>query len=46
MTEMADSIKGYCHQCDADREILLTVPWQDNSCTQCGSADVTVHQEA
>ena len=31
---------GYCHQCDARREILLTVSWQDNTCTECGSPDV------
>jgi len=31
---------GYCHQCDSRREILLTVSWQDNTCTECGSTDV------
>jgi ribosomal protein L40E len=39
-------VTGYCHQCDAEREILLTVPWQDNSCRRCGSTDVTVERES
>lgn len=33
---------GYCHRCAAEREIILTVPWQDDVCQTCGSPDVDV----
>ena len=32
--------EGYCYHCDAETEILLTVPWQQNSCSRCGGADL------
>lgn len=33
---------GYCNRCDAEREILVTVPWQEDVCQRCGSPDVVV----
>ncbi|WP_255291465.1 hypothetical protein [Natrinema sp. CBA1119] len=26
----------YCPNCDADREVRITVPWQDDFCLECG----------
>ncbi|GAD52146.1 hypothetical protein MBEHAL_0906 [Halarchaeum acidiphilum MH1-52-1] len=26
---------GYCPRCDAERTIRVTVPWQDDICTEC-----------
>lgn len=43
---MADSVVGYCDRCDAEREILLTVAWQDDTCVECGSTDVTIERES
>jgi hypothetical protein len=43
---MADSVTGYCYRCESEREILLTVAWQDNTCRRCGSSEVTIEQEA
>jgi glycerol-3-phosphate dehydrogenase len=43
---MPNTVTGYCHQCETEREILLTVPWQDDTCKRCGSTDVTTKQEA
>jgi len=42
---MAEFTEGYCNVCDAERELLLTAPWQDNNCKQCGSTDVERSQE-
>ena len=40
---MASSlVAGYCNRCDAEREIILTVPWQDDVCVRCGDSDVEV----
>ena len=33
---------GYCNQCDDTVEVHLTVPWQEDVCTRCGSTDVEV----
>jgi glycerol-3-phosphate dehydrogenase len=43
---MPDTATGYCCRCETEREILLTVPWQDDTCKYCGSTDVTIEQEA
>ena len=38
---MASTVaEGYCHRCDAERELIATVPWQDDVCATCGSGDV------
>lgn len=31
---------GYCHNCDDAVSIYVTVPWQANFCSRCGSEDV------
>jgi len=28
---------AYCSNCDAEREVRSTVPWQDDLCTHCGA---------
>ena len=33
---------GYCNLCDAEREVVVTVPWQEDVCAVCGSPDVVV----
>jgi len=40
---MASSlVAGYCNRCDAECEVIQTVPWQDDICARCGAPDVEV----
>lgn len=39
------AVSGYCYRCDAEREVILTVPWQDDTCVECGASDVEVPDE-
>ncbi len=43
---MSDTLTGCRHEYKTEREIILTVPWQDNTCRRCGSTDITTEQEA
>lgn len=35
-------VAGYCNRCEAERDVVLTVPWQEDACVRCGGADVEV----
>jgi glycerol-3-phosphate dehydrogenase len=43
---MPDTVAGHCYTCGADRQILVTVPWQDDQCAACGSTDVEITEPA
>ncbi len=36
---------GYCNQCDAPRLIHQSVPWQDDTCADCGGTDVEIRSD-
>ncbi len=29
--------EAYCRRCECPREVVKTVPWQDDLCRQCGA---------
>lgn len=34
----AVTYEAYCENCEEDRSVMRTVPWQDDSCMECGAA--------
>lgn len=35
-------VAGYCNRCHEERDVVRTVPWQDDVCAECGAPDVLV----
>ncbi|WP_435552662.1 hypothetical protein [Natrinema sp. CGMCC1.2065] len=38
MEENTEAETRHCHHCGTEREVQITVPWQDDLCTHCGRA--------